>query len=340
MDDKAIVSSQVGETPSLLRSGRRLWRMLVSRHEFSALVLLLVVGTFLSLRTDTFLTSNNLSNVSRAFSWIAIAAFGESMAIIIGGIDLSVGAVMALAGLISALCLRAGYAVPLAILAGLLTGGLVGWVNGIVVGRVRLPPFIVTLATMSIARGITFALTGGWPVRDLPAGFRVLGQSDLALGSLSLPLPTLFMLGLAVVMSLLLGHTVLGSYIFTLGNSERALLVCGVDVAQIKVLAYTLCGLLTALGGLLMTARLGVAAPTAATGYELDIIAGAVIGGTSLFGGTGSILGVLLGAAAMQVLRNGLVLLGFPAYFQTVTIGALILTAILLDYWRKGPARQ
>jgi ribose transport system permease protein len=120
-----------------------------------------------------------------------------------------------------------------------------------------------------------------------------------------------------------------------LNSSERALLVSGVDVVQLKVLVYTLCGLLTAVGGLLMTARLGVAAPTAATGYELDIIVAAIIGGSSLFGGEGSIPGVLLGAAIMQMLRNGLVLLGFPVYWQTVTIGAMILIAILLDYWRR-----
>ncbi len=314
---------------------RQSWRILTDRQELVVLVLLLTVGTFLSLRTDTFFTSNNLSNVSRAFSWIAIAAFGESIVIIIGGIDLSVGAVMALAGLISALCLQAGLSVPVAIVAGLLTGGLVGWINGTVISRLKLPPFIVTLGTMSIARGVIFGMTGGWPVRSLPPEFRLLGQSDLVLGSWFLPLPILFMLGLAVLVSLLLGQTVLGNYIYTLGSSERALLICGVDITQIKVLVYTLCGLLTAIGGLLMTARLGVAAPTAAVGYELDIIAAAIIGGTSLFGGKGSILGVLLGAAIMQMLRNGLVLLGFPAHWQAAAIGAMILVAILLDYWRR-----
>jgi ribose transport system permease protein len=293
------------------------------------------VGAFLSLRTDTFFTSNNLSNVSRAFSWIAIAAFGESMVIIIGGIDLSVGAVMALAGLISALCLQAGLSVPIAIVAGLLTGGLVGWINGSVISRLKLPPFIVTLGTMSIARGVIFGLTGGWPVRNLPQEFRTLGQYDLPLGFWSVPLPVLFMMGLAILVSLLLGRTILGNYIYTLGSSERALLVCGVNIAQIKVLVYTLCGLLTAIGGLLLTARLGVAAPTAAVGYELDIIAAAIIGGTSLFGGKGSIPGVLLGAALMQMLRTGMVLLGIPAYWQAVAIGAMILLAILLDYWRR-----
>jgi len=335
MDDKSVASSQTGEWPNLLESLRGIWRTLIGPHGVVVLVLLIAIGTLLSLRTDTFFTANNLASISRAFSWIAIAAFGESMVIIIGGVDLSVGAVMALAGLISARCLEAGLPVPLAIVAGLLTGGLVGWVNGTVVGRVRLPPFIVTLGTMSIARGVTFGLTGGWPVRGLPEGFRALGQEDLSLGSLYLPLPVLFMLGLAVLVGLLMSKTVLGNYIYSLAGSERALFVSGVNVVQIKVLVYTLCGVLTAIGGLLMTARLGVAAPTAAVGYELDIIAAAVIGGTSLFGGEGSILGVLLGAAVMQMLRNGLVLLGLSAYWQTAALGTMILAFILFDHRRR-----
>jgi ribose transport system permease protein len=334
MDNRAIPSPPIGEKLDLVRPLRWTGRILIDRQESVAFLILLVIATFLGLWTDTFFTSRNLVNVSRAFSWIAIAAFGESMVIIIGGIDLSVGAVMALAGLISALCMQKGLSVPLAIAAGLLTGGAVGWVNGIMVGHVRLPPFIVTLGTMSIARGIAFGLTGGWPVRTLPQEFRMLGQADTPLGPWFMPIPVVFMLALAVLASLLLGQTVLGRYIYTLDSGERALLVSGVNVTRIKVLVYTLCGLLTAIGGLLMTARLGVAAPTVAVGYELDIIAAAVIGGTSLFGGLGSIFGVLLGAAAMQVLRNGLVLLGFPAYWQTVAIGAMILMAILLDYWR------
>jgi ribose transport system permease protein len=143
------------------------------------------------------------------------------------------------------------------------------------------------------------------------------------------------MLGLAMLFSLLMGKTVLGNYIYTLAGSERALLVSGINVVRIKVLVYTLCGMLAAIGGLLMTARLGVAAPTAAIGYELDIIAAAVIGGASLFGSEGSTLGALLGAAVMQMFRNGLVLLGFPAYWQTAALGTVILAFILVDHWRR-----
>ena len=316
----------------------QLWRTTIGRYPVVILLFLTIVGILSSLPQRTFFAGPNLLNVARTFSWLAIAAFGESMVIIIGGIDLSVGATMGLAGLISALCMQIGLPVPLAIASGLATGTLAGWINGTIVAHVKLPPFIVTLGTMSVVQGLTHGLSGGWSVTDLPQGFRVLGQSDLVLGPLSLPLPFIFVLGLAVLVSLLTNQTVLGRYIYALADSEQALRIAGLNVARVKVTTYALCGILAATGGLLMTARLGVATPTAATGYELDIIAAAVIGGTSLFGGKGSILGVLLGAAFMQVLRNGLVLLGFPAYWQEAAMGAMILLAILLDYWQREKA--
>ena len=319
---------------------QKTWRVWAGRQELFVLMLLLLVGGLLSLWTDVFLTASNLSNVARYFSWIAIAAIGESMVILVGGIDLSVGAVMALAGLISALCLRSGLSVAVSIAAGLLTGSLVGWINGSLVGRTQLPPFIATLATMSVARGVTFALTGGWPVRDLRRAFLFFGQRDLALGPVDLPVATLIVLGLAGLVFLLLQYTVVGRYIHTLGMNERALLFAGVDPTPLKILVYTLGGFLAAVAGLLMTSNLGVAAPTAATGYELDIIAAAIIGGASLSGKQGSILGVLLGAAFLQVLRNGLVLLGFPVFWQSATIGAMILAALLVDYFRRRMAQE
>ncbi len=315
---------------------KRHWFDWINRQEFFVFILLLIAIFFLSLTTTTFLTANNLQNVSRNLAWIAIPAFGESLVILIGGIDLSVGAVMGLSGLVTALALRFGLSVPMAILAGLAAGSMIGWVNGTLVGRVRFPPFIVTLGTAAIVRGIIFGLAGGWPILDLPSGFRYLGQADISLGSFLFPLPVLVMLLLAALVFMLLRATILGRYIYTLGDSEQALIVTGVRLPQLKIIVYTLCGTLTAVGGILMTARLGVAAPTAATGYELDIIAAVIIGGTSLLGGQGSILGVLLGAIFMQVLRNGLVLLGIPAYWQSAALGSMIIFALLLDLWRQN----
>ncbi|GAB4181595.1 MAG: ABC transporter permease [Roseiflexaceae bacterium] len=317
----------------LRRRAEASWQTLVSRQELIVWMLLMLVSSFLALRTETFLDSGNLSNIARTFSWIAIAAFGESLVIIIGGIDLSVGAVMALAGMICALAMQAGLPIPVAVVCGLLTGSTIGLINGLLVGRFNLQPFIVTLGTMSVARGVALSLTDGEPIRTLPAEFRALGQADPT--PFGIPLPTIIMLITWGIMTLLLGRTVLGRYIFTLGSNSRALAMAGVDTPRVKVLVYTLCGLITSLAGLVMTARVGVAAPTAAIGYELDIIAAAVIGGISLFGGEGSMTGVMLGAALMQVLRNGLVLLGVPPQGHAIAIGAMILVVLLLDYWRR-----
>ena len=308
----------------------------INRQEVIVFILLLVAIVFFSLSTNTFLTANNLQNVSRNFAWITIPAFGESLVIIIGGIDLSVGAVMALSGLITALALRFGLPIPLALVAGLLAGSAVGWINGTLVGRVRFPPFIVTLGTASIVRGIIFGLAEGWPIRDLPSIFRYLGQADVHLGPLAIPVPLIITILLAILVYVILSRTVLGRYIYSLGDNEQALIVTGVGLPRLKTIVYTLCGALTAVGGILMTARLGVAAPTAATGYELNIIAAVIIGGTSLFGGEGSALGVLLGAAFMQILLNGLVLLGLPAYWQSAALGSMIFLGLLLDLWRQN----
>jgi ribose transport system permease protein len=315
-------------------------RALAGRQELLILGLCLLAASVLSLLSANFLQATNLLNLARGVSWFAVAALGVSLVILVGGIDLSVGAVMALAGLLCALALRAGLPMALAIGAGLLGGGAVGLVNGLLVGRFGLPPFIVTLGTMGVARGLTLGLTGGAPIRDLPAGFRRLGQSDLTVGGLTMPLALVAMAALALLVGLLLDRTVLGRYIYTLGRDEEALRLAGVPTSQIKVTVYTLSSLLAACSGIIMTAWLGVAAPTAAEGYELDIIAAAVIGGTSLFGGEGSVLGVVLGTLLMLMVRNGMVLLGLPAYLQIGAIGAIILAVVLIDYVRRRHASR
>ncbi len=175
------------------------WYKWINRQEMVVFILLLSAIVFLSLTTSTFLTSNNLQNVARNFAWIAIPAFGESLVIIIGGIDLSVGSVMALAGLVAALSLQFGLSNTLAVISGLSAGSIIGLINGTLVGRIRLPPFIVTLGTASIVRGIVFGLAGGWPVLNLPSSFRSLGQADMLLGSLVFPVPVLVMLLLAIL---------------------------------------------------------------------------------------------------------------------------------------------
>jgi ribose transport system permease protein len=311
------------------------WRDIVGRQEFGVAMILLAMMTLLSVYTDTFLTSTNIFNILRAFSWIALSAFGQGMVIITAGIDLSVGSVMALSGLASAMLLVRGVPVPIAVLGGLVTGFLVGLANGLMVTKGKLQPFIATLGTYLMGRGLCYGLTGGWPVRSLPASFRFLGQHDIPVGNLGVPLPLIFTLVFAVITSLFLMRTVWGYRIYAVGGSETATRLSGISTDNVKIMVYSLCGILTAIGGVLMTARLGVAAPTAAVGYELDVIAAVVVGGTSLMGGEGTILGVLIGAAVMQVLRNGLVLVGVSAYWLQAVQGLVIVTTIMIDQLRK-----
>jgi ribose transport system permease protein len=298
-------------------------------------LILLVLVVFLSLYTDTFLTSTNIFNILRAFSWIALSAFGQCMVIITAGIDLSVGSVMGLSGLASAMLLAEGIPVPVAVIGGLVAGLLVGIANGLMITKGKLPPFIATLGTLLMARGLCYGLTGGWPVRELDPSFRYLGQHDIPIGTIGVPLPLIFTLVFATISAVFLNRTVWGYRIYAVGGSETATRLSGINTDSVKIMVYSLCGLLTAIGGVLMTARLGVAAPTAADGYELDVIAAAVVGGTSLMGGEGTILGVLIGTVVMQVLRNGLVLVGVSAYWLQAVQGLVIVTAIMLDQLRK-----
>jgi ribose transport system permease protein len=311
------------------------WRRIVRAQEFGVFLILSAMVLFLSVYTKTFLTSTNIFNILRAFSWIAISGFGECMVIITGGIDLSVGSVMGFSGLIAGLLLRAGQGVAPAVIGGLAAGAVLGLLNGLMITKAKLPPFIATLGMLLMARGLCYGLTGGWPVQDLPQQFRNLGQFDIPLLGAGVPLPLIFTIVVCVIAAVFLTSTIWGYRIYAVGGNEVASGLSGINTDNIKILVYTLSGFLTAIGGLLMTARLGVAAPTAASGYELDVIAAAVVGGTSLSGGEGTILGVLIGAAIMQVLRTGLVLTGVSAYWLQAAQGLVIVVAIMLDQLRK-----
>jgi ribose transport system permease protein len=328
-------SGQTTSAQATERLHRAVWRGMVGRQEFGVLLILLAMMTFLALYTDTFLKATNLSNILRDFSWIAIAAFGECMVIITAGIDLSVGSLMGLSGLITGMLFARQASIPVAVAGGMLTGLIVGLANGLMITKGRLPPFIATLGTYLMARGLCYGLSGGWPVRDLPTAFNNLGRGILPIGRFELPLPAVFMLVFAVCVSAYLSRTVWGYRIYAVGGNETAAGLSGINTHRVKIMVYSLAGFLSAVGGILMTARLGVAAPTAGQGYELDVIAAAVVGGTSLMGGEGTILGALIGAFIMQVLRNGLVLTGVSAYWLQALQGFVIVVAIMLDQLRK-----
>jgi ribose transport system permease protein len=300
-----------------------IWLALV----LEVLLLTILTSSFGGGFESTFLNWSNLSQVIRALSFIAIMGVGQAVVIITGGIDLSVGSVLGLSGVVTAVLLNDNVGIPLAILAGVLVGLAAGVLNGVVITRAKLPPFIVTLGMMSIARGLAFAITGGETIRSLPPGFLVVGQGEI----LGLPVPILAMALLAAGVGFLLRSTPWGRYAYAIGGNEEAALLSGVSVSRVKIAVYALCGLAAGIAGVLFTSRFGVGQSTAGLGYELDVVAAAVIGGVSLTGGRGTILGVIIGSLLMGILRNGLVLLDVSAYWQQVAIGLVIVLAVILD---------
>ncbi|MGC9271587.1 ABC transporter permease [Acidiphilium sp.] len=300
------------------------------------LIALVAVSGCLSVASPYFLsTSNIIGTVAVYFSWICIAGFGEAMVMIGGGLDLSVGSTMGLAGMISALVLSSGLGLPLAALAGLAAGVGVGLANGLVITRIGLNPFITTLGSLSIVRGLTFGVVQGMAVTppNNASGtlFSALGTGNM----FGIPNPVLIMLGLGVVIYVLMTTTPFGRHVYGLGGNEQAARLLGLNVNHLKIKLYVASGVLAAIGGMLLTAKAGTALPDAATGYELKVIAAVIIGGTSLAGGRGTIPGVLIGAALLGVINDGIVLLGMAGYWQQLITGVVIIVAASIDILRR-----
>jgi ribose transport system permease protein len=305
-------------------------------RQLGTLAGLAAIGGVLTVLSPFFFTISNLVNVVQQSTIIAIVAAGITFVIISGGIDLSVGSIVALAGLVVADALHAGWPVFPAILAGLAVGMAFGTVNGLLVTFGRLPPFIATLGTMSAGRGLALMYTGGAPISGFGNEFRTLSTGVV----FGMPAPVLIMAGIFGVMHLILVRTKVGRYAYAIGGNEEAATLSGVNVAFHKTVLYVLCGLLSAVGAVILTARLNSAQPIAGTSYELDAIAAAVIGGTSLLGGEGTLTGTLIGALIMGVLRNGLNLLNVSSYLQQVAIGAVIIIAVFVDLTLKRRQSQ
>lgn len=297
---------------------------------------LLALGALLSVASPHFLTLSNLLNVMEQTSVNAVIAVGMTFVILSGGIDLSVGSILALAGVVLAQALHAGWPTPAALLLSLAAGGACGLANGVLVSRGRVPPFIATLGMMSVARGAALLLTGGRPVSGFDPGFRALATERLLL----VPAPVL-VAGLVYLLAhLVLTRTLFGHYVYAIGGNEEATRLSGVPVRFHKTLVYAVAGVASAAAAALLTARLNSAQPIAGIMYELDAIAATVIGGTSLNGGSGSVGGTLVGALIIGVLRNGLNLLGISSFLQQVVIGLVIVGAVLLDTLLKHPERR
>ena len=315
---------------------RRLLSEIVLIPWAGVLIGLVVVAAAVSAMSPYFLTVGNiLGNVALYFSWFAIAGFGEALVMIGGGLDLSVGSAMGFSGMIAALALAAGMPLWIGLTAGLAAGALVGFVNGLAVTRLHLNPFIATLATLGIFRGITYGIVEGQaitpPSNGAGAAFTALGTGALA----RVPSPVIVMLALALVCFVALNHTKFGRHVYALGGNEAATRLLGLDVRRLKMTLYVISGLAAAVGGILLTARAGTALPDAAEGYELQVIAGVIIGGVSLSGGQGTIPGVLIGAALLGVISNGIVLAGLAGYWQQLITGLVIAAAAALDVLRQ-----
>jgi ribose transport system permease protein len=316
--------------------------MLNNRREFlvrfQSLIALALMVLVMSLQSDKFLTLENGWNILRQISVNLCLSIGMTVIILAAGIDLSVGAVLALAGavaagllkngvVLSALAVRLQFTTFGAIVAGLLVGAAAGLFNGVVITRLRIPPFVATLGMFSIARGLTMLWTGGVPITSLGPDFGFLGTGVV----LGIPMPVWISGTLVGIFVVVTRKTRFGRYAYAVGGNERAALLTGLPVNRIKLGVYTLGGLLAGAAGLIVTARLDSAQPNAGLGYELDSIAAVVIGGTSLSGGQGSVLGTVLGCLIIGVLNNGLFLLGVSPFWQQVVKGFVILAAVAID---------
>ncbi|MCY7356743.1 MAG: ABC transporter permease [Rudanella sp.] len=296
--------------------------------QYGIVMAFFVICIALALSTPRFLTIQNLMIIVTQVSINALLAFGVTFVIITGGIDLSVGSIVAVVGVVAASFAHPDtYPIIVPIVAGLLTGILFGTLNGFVITRSNVPPFIVTLGTMTIGRGLALILIKGRPVSNLFDSFNFLGGGKI----LGIPTLILVLIMAFIICSVFLRKTVSGRYMYAVGGNEQAAKASGIGVPRVKMLVYVLSGSLAAIAGILLTSRIGTGQPNAGAGFELDAIAATIIGGTSTTGGTGTMTGTLIGALLIGVISNGLDLLNVSSYYQLVIKGVIIVGAVILD---------
>lgn len=298
-------------------------------QKFGPLLALLLIVIVITIINPSFMTTTNILNVLRQVSISALIAFGMTFVILTGGIDLSVGSTLALTGAFAATMLASGMDPVLAMLLTLIGGAILGAINGVIIAKGNVAPFIATLATMTIYRGLTLVYTDGRPVSGLgdSISFQMLGKGYF----FGIPVPVVTMLIAFFALWFVLTKTTFGRRVYAVGGNEGASRLSGINTNRVKVMIYSLTGMLAALSALILTSRLNSAQPTAGTSYELDAIAAVVLGGTSLTGGKGWIFGTLVGALIIGVLNNGLNLIGVSSFWQQVVKGAVILIAVLID---------
>jgi len=300
--------------------------------KYGVFLAFVIICLVLALSTPKFFTLSNLMNIGTQVSINALLAFGVTFVIITGGIDLSLGSMVAVTGVVAASFAHPdSYPVIVPIFIGLIAGLALGAFNGLVITKSKVPPFIVTLGTMTIGRGLALILSKGRPISNLSDSFNFIGGGNL----FGIPFPIIILILAFIVCSIILNKTILGRYMYAVGGNEPAARASGIRVGNVKMWVYTICGLLSALGGILLTSRITTGQPNAGAGFELDAIAAAIIGGTSTSGGTGTMTGTLIGALLIGVISNSLDLLNVTSYYQQVVMGAIIIGAVVLDSMGK-----
>ena len=322
---------------NIVREANVLWKIKIARFYsqygmFLILIVILIIATAIS---DVFLTRTNISNVLRNMAVSSLAAFGVTFLLILGMIDLSSGSVMALAGCVCCIIIRETGSLVLGISAGIFVGGISGIFNGSIVAYLRIPAFIMTLATMWMARGAAMLITDGYPVAGMGDTFKIFGQGYVD-GWNIVPTPIVVMFIFLVVSSVLLNRTQLGRYIFAVGGNENAARASGVNIKRTVINAFVINGLMVGLAGVMLMSRINSGQPSGAAGYEFDAITAAVVGGTSLLGGTGTMTGTFIGGLIVGVLNNILNLKGVSSFWQMVVRGAIIALAVIVDFKTKA----
>ncbi len=313
--------------PSLKKAGGKF----LQRQESSIIIVTLLYVVFVSCVNPVFISSSNLFNILKNTGYSLITVVGMSLVLITGGLDLSVGSVLALGGIITGLACKAGLPVWLAILLAILTGVIVGLVNGLVIVKAGIPPLIVTLGTQYICRGLVSVITQGVPIYPLPDSLKAIDKIRVA----GIPMVVIFAFLMVAIGYFLLGRTPFGRSIYALGGNEEAARISGINIHRTRVLVYVITSVLAVLSGVFITSRLGSAEAAAGSGFEMTVICGAVIGGVSSFGGVGSILGAAIGAFFMEVLTNSLTLMRVSVYWQNVVVGIVLILAVMLDQYKR-----
>jgi ribose/xylose/arabinose/galactoside ABC-type transport system permease subunit len=313
------------------------WSSLAKRLPFriESLLVLLLLTTFMAVAAPNFTRVSNILNIFLATSVIGILAVGATFVIVSAGLDLSIGSQLALTGVTAGVVLQAGVPWPIGILAALGAGALVGLVNGLLVTKARIPAFIVTLGMLSTARGLALIVSDGRPIYGFPDPITWIGQAR----PFGVPVPVVVFLLVVLLFNFVLNHTPFGKHTLAIGDNETAARVTGIAIDRHKVLLYMLSGVLAGVAGMLFLGRLNAADPTAGVMYELNAITAAIIGGTNLFGGRGTVVGTLIGALIIGVLQNGLNLLAVPSFYQQVSIGTVLILAVWLDRIRDAGGR-